>query len=403
MFGIFLFVNLSITKQTSMKKISILAAIIVSAQFFAQIFIQTYQDRADLVTQENITSNITEFENFGIKRSGSVANNNAFNWLKAKYESFGYASDEISENAFNVMGSSTKNLIVTKTGTVYPDQFVIISGHYDTVNGSGANDNGSGVSVILEVARILKDIPTEYSIKFINFSGEEQGLLGSSHYVNSVVNATNPKMNIKLVFNIDQVGGTTGEVNNKITCERDESAPYSNNGASNLATQQLMQLVSLYSPLQAQLAHAYGSDYMPFQSNGEIITGFYESNVSPYPHSSSDTSANLDPVYVYNVAKAAVGATQHFAVAAVETLATDDNNLNNQFKIYPNPASDEIFLELNGLDKKYFSFIISDLNGRNVVQSENSVRIDVSKLQSGMYIGTLQTESEKISRKIIIK
>ena len=51
----------------------------------------------------------------------------------------------------------------------------------------------------MEVARILKDVPTEYSIKFIHFTGEEQGLLGSKNYVTNVVNTTNPKMKIKLV------------------------------------------------------------------------------------------------------------------------------------------------------------------------------------------------------------
>jgi aminopeptidase YwaD len=51
---------------------------------------------------------------------------------------------------------------------------VIICGHYDTIT-VRVSDNGSGTSIILEAARILKDVPTEYSIKFIHFSGEEQG------------------------------------------------------------------------------------------------------------------------------------------------------------------------------------------------------------------------------------
>ena len=45
----------------------------------------------------------------------------------------------------------------------------------------------------MEIARILKDVPTEYSIKFIHFTGEEQGLLGSKNFVTNVVNSTTPK------------------------------------------------------------------------------------------------------------------------------------------------------------------------------------------------------------------
>lgn len=249
-----------------MRKFIIIPAICFSIFNYAQTFVQAYQDRVNQITQNNINSYLTEFASFGVKTTGSTNNNNAFNWLKNKYLSFGYNETQISENAFSYNGNTTKNLILTKTGTKYPNTYVIVCGHYDTITGPGVNDNGSGTSIILEMARILKDVPTEYSIKFINFTGEEQGLRGSQNYVNTVVNGTNPKMNIKLVFNIDQVGGVAGEVNNTITCERDtNNSPSTNNAASNTVTQELMNCVTLYSPLQTNLSYAYGSDYMPFQ------------------------------------------------------------------------------------------------------------------------------------------
>ncbi len=68
----------------------------------------------------------------------------------------------------------------------------------------------------------MKDIPTEYSIKFIHFSGEEQGLRGSTHYANTVAyQGTNRVLDIKLVFNLDQVGGKVGNNNNTIYCDED--------------------------------------------------------------------------------------------------------------------------------------------------------------------------------------
>ena len=80
------------------------------------------------------------------------------------------------------------------------------------------------MACILEMARVMQNVPTDYSVKFINFTGEEEGLNGSQHFVDAVVNATNPKMDIKLVFNIDEVGGVAGLTNNTITCERDTNA-----------------------------------------------------------------------------------------------------------------------------------------------------------------------------------
>ena len=389
-----------------MKKLFIFSALSISMLHSAQTFVQAYQDRVNQTTQNNINSYLTEFATFGVKTTGSTNNNNAFNWLKNKYLAFGYTAAQISENAFTYNGATTKNLILTKTGTKYPNIFVIVCGHYDTIAGPGVNDNGSGTSVILEMARILKDVPTEYSIKFINFTGEEQGLRGSQNYVNTVVNATNPKMNIKVVFNIDQVGGVAGEVNNTITCERDiNNTPSTNNAASNTVTQELMNCVELYSPLQTNLSYAYGSDYMPFQSNGEVITGFYEFNESTRPHSASDTYANMDPVFVFNVTKAALGAVQHFATADITTLSINDcppEKMLQSLRIYPNPASDFINIEMLNTNLKDFSFSITDLSGKLLIRSENSKKIDVSKLSKGIYFGTMTVEGQKLTKKIVI-
>ena len=159
-----------------MKKLLLISSVCWSFGFQAQTFTAAYQNRVNQITQNNINTYLTEFASFGVKSTGSTNNNNAFNWLKNKYLSFGYSAAQISENAFNYGGNSTKNLILTKTGTLYPNTYVIVCGHYDTIAGPGVNDNGSGTSIILEMARILKDVPTDYSIKFINFSGEEQGL-----------------------------------------------------------------------------------------------------------------------------------------------------------------------------------------------------------------------------------
>ena len=389
-----------------MKKLFIFSALSISMLHSAQTFVQAYQDRVNQTTQNNINSYLTEFATFGAKTTGSTNNNNAFNWLKNKYLAFGYTAAQISENAFTYNGATTKNLILTKTGTKYPNIFVIVCGHYDTIAGPGVNDNGSGTSVILEMARILKDVPTEYSIKFINFTGEEQGLRGSQNYVNTVVNSTNPKMNIKLVFNIDKVGGVAGEVNNTITCERDTSnSPSTNNVASNSATQELMNCVTLYSPLQTNLYYAYGSDYMPFQSNGEVITGFYEYNESSQPHSSGDTYANMDPVFVCNVAKAALGAVQHFTNAETSTLSVADcppEKMLESLRIYPNPASNFINIEMLNSNFRDYSFNISDVSGKLLLKTKNSKKIDISKLSPGIYFGTMYVEDRKLTKKIII-
>lgn len=386
-----------------MSKLLTTITLALSVACYAQI--PEYQNRVNQITQTNINSYLIEFASYGLKKTGTVNNNNAFEWLKNKYTSFGYSADEISEDAFYYNGSATKNLVVTKVGTTHPNTFVIVCGHYDTIGGAGVNDNGSGVAVILEMARILKNVPTEYSIKFINFSGEEQGLLGSQHYVNTVVNGTSPKMDIKLVFNIDEVGGVAGAVNNTITCERDISSPTSNNATSNTVTQQLMTYVGYYSPLQTKLDRAYGSDYMPFQANNEVITGFYEGNESSYPHTSGDTLEHMDPIYLYNVAKAALGAVQHFSGASLTNLAMVEcrpEDMLQSLRLYPNPADDYLKVEMLNSNLKHFRFSLIDESGKVVVESENQHRIDISNVPAGVYFGVMKIDDQTATRKVIV-
>jgi len=389
-----------------MKKILLCATILCTVLYHSQSFIQAYQDRANLVTQNNINNYLQEFEGFGVKRTGTTANTNALNWLKNKYLSFGYTSSQIEEDPWTDGGYSSKNLVVTKTGTLYPNKFVIICGHFDTITGPGVNDNGSGVAVILEIARILKDVPTDYSIRFINFSGEEQGLYGSYHYVDNVVNATNPKMDIKLVFNIDQVGGKIGNTNDTIYCDRDQSSPSTNNAASNQITIELANCTMLYSPLKTAYDPAYASDYVPFQQNGEIITGFYEYTRSYTEHTINDTYANVDKTYVYNVAKAAVGAAQHFATASQTFLAVSEcspEQMLESLKIFPNPAQDNITIKMLNSNLKDFEFEIRDMSGNLLHHSKNSASINTSNLKPGIYLGTVTIEDQKLTKKIIIK
>jgi len=373
----------------------------------AQSLIQAYKNRADMVSQTNITTSLQEFANLGIKTTGSVNNANALTWIKNKYLSYGYSASQIVEDPFTFSGTSSKNLVITKTGTVYPNKYVIICGHFDSLNGPGVNDNGSGTSIILEAARILRNIPTEYSIKFIHFSGEEQGLKGSYHYANNVAYQGSTRvLDIKLVFNLDQVGGVMGNNNNVVYCDQDQGGTTSNNAASAAVTQQLRNCTTLYSPLQTAVDPAADTDYIPFERKGEVITGFFERIRSSYPHTTADTFANTDPVYIYKIGKATVGALQHFAVATtVNSLMGTRENTSKSIEsvvIYPNPSKDVISIQIPDVETKDLSFEITDLSGKSLLKKNNETEINVSRLANGAYIGIIKAGDQTAVRKILI-
>lgn len=379
-----------------------------SFSFYAQSFVQRYADIANQVSQTNITNNLTEYEALGVKYRNTAALENTYQWLITKYKSFGYSDAQITTDTYSYSGATCKNLIVTKQGTVYPNTYVIVCGHYDSITGTGTNDNGSGVVSILEMARLLKDVNTEYSIKFINFSGEEDGLKGSQHFVTSVVNSTSPKMSIRLVFNLDEVGGVAGMTNNTITCERDtNNSPSTNNAASSTFTNELITCVGLYSPLQTSLSYAYASDYMPFQANNEIITGFFETNETSHKHTATDLLVNMDPVYNYKVAKAAVGGLLHFSKA--ET-ALSNSGFDSKIKVnfFPNPVDEYLQINLGNLNSSKYTISMIDLNGKLVLEKtfehpKLTEILNVSSISKGMYLVKLQSNEGEVAKKIVIE
>jgi aminopeptidase YwaD len=118
------------------------------------------------------------------------------------------------ENSF-VPDFKTANVAAWVKGTAQPDSVIVITAHYDHLGGMGkktyfpgANDNASGVSFLLSLAKYYAKNPQKYSIAFICFAGEEAGILGSKHYTE---NPLFPLQNIRFLFNLDMVGtGETG-------------------------------------------------------------------------------------------------------------------------------------------------------------------------------------------------
>ncbi|NRA92286.1 MAG: M28 family peptidase [Psychroserpens sp.] len=378
--------------------ITILLLCLISGLTSAQTFNQFYSDIVETVSESNLQSDLTTYANFGIKEVGTSNLTNAENWIVSRYQSLGYTDIELQP--FTFASGTSNNIIITKTGTLYPNTFLIIDGHYDSINGPGANDNGSGTVAILELARLLKDVETEYSIKFIHFSGEEEGLIVSQYYVDNTVIPEN--MDIRLVFNIDGVGGVAGANNNTIVCERELSPPQYNNAASNSFTNSLATLMELYSNLNTEISYAYASDYIPFENNGEIITGLYEKNQTPYSHSSNDIISNMDMQYLFQVTKGALGAALEFSVA-FETLGLEDA-LKNNISIFPNPGKSEFTVRFAEPLATPVDFKLMDLNGKIILEAtitEQNHTITTENLYSGNYLAQLRQGNKRVIKKLI--
>ncbi len=103
-----------------------------------------------------------------------------------------------------------KNICAFVEGKEKTDTTIVYSAHYDHLGGlgkktwfPGANDNASGVSVLLNLIKHYNKYPPKYKTLFIFFAGEEAGLLGSHYFVE---NKTIDLTKIKFLINLDLLG-----------------------------------------------------------------------------------------------------------------------------------------------------------------------------------------------------
>ena len=105
---------------------------------------------------------------------------------------------------------TAQNIIGEVKGTLYPDSTVYFTAHYDHLGTmgntvfNGANDNASGVAIMLGLAKYYVQNPAPYTVVFIAFGSEEAGLIGSKYYVDNASNKT--LSHIKMLINLDLMG-----------------------------------------------------------------------------------------------------------------------------------------------------------------------------------------------------
>jgi Zn-dependent M28 family amino/carboxypeptidase len=115
--------------------------------------------------------------------------NAAADYITASLKASGY---EVSYQSYEVKGHSYRNIIAERRGSEQPDRVLIVGAHYDTIDGTpGADDNASGVAVLLELARLHAETRFRKTVRFVAFTLEEapffrSRLMGSRVYARSL-------------------------------------------------------------------------------------------------------------------------------------------------------------------------------------------------------------------------
>lgn len=129
------------------------------------------------------------------------------------HDAFELAKENPEEVTLTVIQDTYKknshDVITEIKGTQYPDEVIVFTAHYDSVEFSkGVYDNGSGSVINMELLRYFKENPPKRTVRFIWCGSEERGLLGSWAYVNSKEKELE---NVRFVINVDVAGPVLGQ------------------------------------------------------------------------------------------------------------------------------------------------------------------------------------------------
>ena len=203
-----------------MKKIFFLGFIFFGSIKVRSQIIDTQKIYNSLINSVNVLSN----DKMNGRLTGSMYAQNAADFIASEFKKAGLDTIPNCNDYFQKFTiTSYKNIITTCNvigsikGQIAPDTIIIFSAHYDHIgNGkfaalvedetdtiyNGANDNASGVALLIELAKHYVNLKeNKYSILFMAFSGEEMGLLGSR-----IANESINPGNLKAVINFDMMG-----------------------------------------------------------------------------------------------------------------------------------------------------------------------------------------------------
>lgn len=245
----------------------------------------------------------------------------ALDFYKDKFEKLGYT---VSLDTYTRRGQNYYNLRAMKLGTSQSNEIVMYGAHIDSTAGwpwykenkaPGANDDGSGVVALSQIAKAIKDLPLDRSVVFSLFSGEEQGLWGSramaelyrQAQVGNPNDAAQSKPKIVGMYQIDMIGYNP----------KNSKAIESHDTTSHKPSQALTEIMARNQQRYGIDLKVYGahneelterSDHYPFYANGipaVLITEPYDTaeEHNPNYHSTNDVVSSMNIPYMVNVTK----------------------------------------------------------------------------------------------------
>lgn len=299
----------------------------------------------------------------------------------------GLGLDEVRFEPFAFSSYTSRNVIAEKTGETYPDDIVIICGHYDSTSPAasrltlapGADDNASGTAAVLEAARIIASYPLDFTVRFIAFSAEEWGLYGSRAYATA---ASLAGESIVGVINLDMIAYADA---------MPEDLQVIVNSASGWLADRFLVAAANYGVLGATKtvdASFVYSDHAPFWDNGYPALLAIEDNPlnNPYYHQTTDTLDKINLDFFTSATRASLGLLAELAQPIKEGHPRTPVGLSATSVVYSS-----LFSALKAVRLTWSAQ--ADAAGYNVYRT-NSSHLDYIKVNDSPVVGTTYSDDD---------
>lgn len=323
---------------------------VTEAEAFAYTWNSQIQDLVSDISQSQLMADLATLTAFQTRWSYAPECRQTAAWLGNEYESLGYTVT-YHEHDRNM----APNVIAEKPGVRYPDEIVIVCGHFDSISlqpselAPGADDNGTGTVATLNAARVMADMYFDRTVRFIAFSGEEQGLRGSQVYAQrSALQGDN----IVAVINLDMIG---------YVHEDPGDIEVIGNPASEYLVDLFITCSESYTSLETNKiinSSIIWSDHSPFWSYGYPAILGIEDYPIRYPdyHSIHDTIDKITPEFMFETTKAATATVASVAnpmmdIVYIYNWHIDDSAGDGDGYLDPNETAEFIVEIINNSDQ----------------------------------------------------
>jgi len=351
------------------------------------------------VSQDSLEKHIRFMQSF-IRNAQSPAAVTIQNYLVDCFESYGYEDISIHYFDYNSQQLDAGDVVVVKKGTEFPDEYILVTAHYDSFNDPGANDDASGTAGVLECARLLKNFPAKRSIIFLPLNGHELPCVCSGSKAFAKKCATE-NMNVLAVFLMDMIGWFPPDNPNTIMAS---GYSYITKALFNF----YQQTANTYIPSIPTIRFSFGdmqSDNQPFNKYEypALYIGDYEySKINPCYHQPCDTLGSgvnrLDLAEAFIQAVIAATAELSNAWLPPQNLSActgldfikvswDSSGENNSYKVFKNntmllETTNNFYLDYDVEVGEKYEYYVVDLS---VAPSNKDEVIFVEPLQLPYY------------------